>query len=101
MGELPIRVRARAIAEIYADDINSGSVPSYRACSLQIKELKHEPETNSWSSGTKGEAHIKIQIRPLGDSRPDSLRVRETRIVQSNAFPPLPTRAVDVFTSSV
>lgn len=80
---LPLKVRVRAIAEIYAVDIHSCSIPSYRACHLQIKELKHESLTPVLSSGATGEGLIKIKISPLGDRKSINfghMIVREARV---------------------
>merc|ERR1712176_1657536 len=96
--------KARAIAEVYAKDISAGSIPSYRACRLQIKELTTSSDITASYAGVIGNALTKIIVSPLGENQEkkvESLRIRECRVFQENAFPPLPTRAVDLFVSTV
>lgn len=108
--EMPIKVRARGIAEIYAKDM-PGSIPQYNACNVHIEQVKHETSNTTSIAGTAGEAFIKIRVCRLGgaqkkiptwgeDEDIDFVRVKEARVVQSNAFLPMPKRTVDMFTSS-
>lgn len=66
--KMPIKVRARAIAEVQAKDIDCGSVPKYQACRIHVEECKHEERTMFSMAGTVGEALIKIRISPLLDN---------------------------------
>jgi len=103
VGNIPLKVKARVIAEVYAKDINAGSIPSYRACRLQIKELTTNSDITASSTGVIGNALTKIVVSPLKEKREqkvESLRIRECRVFQENAFPPLPTSAVDLFVST-
>lgn len=109
--KMPIKVRVRAIAEIHAKDINSNSIPKYTACRIHVEEVKHDERSLFSLAGDVGEAAIKIRISPLGDDQKKKptwgededvgfVRVKEARIVQKNAYPPLPKRTVDLYTSS-
>mmetsp|Transcript_21507 Transcript_21507/g.23864 ORF Transcript_21507/g.23864 Transcript_21507/m.23864 type:complete len:339 (+) Transcript_21507:84-1100(+) len=105
-GNAPIRVRARAIAEVYAKDINAGSIPSYQACRLQIEELNYDSYSESNSLSVIGDVLVKVVISPMRgkkneDRKNDNLQLRDCRVYQENAFPPLPTRTVDLFISTI
>jgi hypothetical protein len=65
---MPIKVRARAIAEIYAKDM-PGSIPQYKACLVRIEDVKHDNSNSASLAGTVGEALIKIRISPFGDAQ--------------------------------
>jgi hypothetical protein len=65
---MPIKVRARAIAEIYAKDM-PGSIPQYNACLVRIEDVKHDNSNAALLAGTVGEALIKIRISPVGDAQ--------------------------------
>lgn len=61
--DMPIKVRARAIAEIYAKDM-PGSIPQYNACNIRIEEVKHDMSPSL--AGAVGEASIKMRVSHLG-----------------------------------
>ncbi|KAI2511123.1 hypothetical protein MHU86_3258 [Fragilaria crotonensis] len=109
---MPIKIRVRAIAEIHAKDINASSIPKYSAFRVHVEQCKHDNQSLFPSAGALGEVLIKLRINRLGENQKKKLtwggedadvgfvRVTEARVVQKNAFPPLPKRTVDLYTSS-
>jgi hypothetical protein len=66
---MPLKVRATAIAEVFAKDIGAGSIPSYLACRLVVEQCKHEEQSFQSLAGTVGKAYMKFKVSPVGNAQ--------------------------------
>mmetsp|Transcript_20121 Transcript_20121/g.34368 ORF Transcript_20121/g.34368 Transcript_20121/m.34368 type:complete len:358 (-) Transcript_20121:239-1312(-) len=106
----PMRLHAKAIADITSKDIEDGTVGCFQPCNVSVERCRHEQKDGTSSLGVEGEALVKIRLSPIGtaksasedwDAKDNHVRVQEARVVQTNAFPPEPKTVADIYTSSV
>jgi hypothetical protein len=112
---LPLKVEVEPVVEFLADDEASvnAAVDAAHPCKVTILKCTHRARDFHSGAGTIGEACIRVRLSPLDDSNDKqlsvwgtdkqvrSLRIREARAVQVNAYPPKPKTNVDLYTSYV